>query len=123
MNLVSILLIEKISLQVSQGGARGSRRIDHFKLTEDTAMAVYHTSRNMNTMCQYLLDRYCEDPWNLQYLLLGKSQGDMLESHFGHMRKLCGSNYWTTVRNFLQSEAVIRKTNLLWYSGYDIMEA
>ncbi len=85
-------------------------------------MAVYHTSQSMKIMCDYLLDRYNEQPWNLKYLLLGKFQSDMLESHFGHMRKLAGSNYWTTVRNFLQSESVIRKTNLLWYSGYDITE-
>lgn len=95
---------------------------DQFKVTQDTSMAVYHTSRNVRVMCEYLLDRYGDAPWNLRYLLLGKFQSDMLESHFGHMRKLCGSNYWTTVRNFLQSEAIIRKTNMLWYSGYDIAE-
>ena len=95
---------------------------DKFKITQDTTMAVFHTSQNLKIMCQYLLERYCGDPWNLQYLLLGKFQSDMLESHFGYMRKLSGSNYWTTVRNFLQSEAVIRKSNLLWYTGYDITE-
>jgi len=95
---------------------------DQFKVTQDTSMAVYYTSQNVKVMCQYLLERYGQDPWDLRYLLLGKFQSDMLESHFGHMRKLCGSNYWTTVRNFLQSEAIIRKTNLLWYSGYDIAE-
>ena len=47
---------------------------------------------------------------------------DTAEFHFGHLRKLAGSNYWTSVRYFMQGEAIIRKHALLWYSGYNIKD-
>ena len=90
------------------------------QITRDTTMAVFHISLGLLAMVYYVLENYKEEPCNIKYMLLGKFQSDMLESHFGHLRKLAGSNYWTSVRNFMQGEAIIRKHAFLWYSGYNI---
>ena len=77
-------------------------------MTRDTSLATFYTSRNIKHLATNILAKYSGEPWGLEYLLLGKFKSDKLESHFGHLRKLAGSNYWSTVRNFMQREAIIR---------------
>ena len=88
-------------------------------LTKDTCLAVYHTSRGLAALTEYLLSTY---PDRLDYILLGKIQSDHIEGHFGHLRKLSGGNYWASVRQFLENEAIIRTQGLVWWSGFTVAE-
>ena len=88
-------------------------------LTKDTCLAVYHTSKGLVALAQYLLST-C--PEKLDYVLLGKIQSDSIEAHFGHLRQLSGGNYWASVRQFLENEAVIRIKGLIWWSGFTVAE-
>ena len=89
------------------------------KMSKDTCMAVFYTSRGLTGLAKYLLE--CHQSV-FQYVLLGKIQSDRIESHFGHLRKLAGSNYWSSVRQFMENEAVIRTKSLIWWSGYSVGE-
>lgn len=87
------------------------------KMSKDTCMAVFYTSRGLTSLAKYLL-QYHED--TLNYVLLGKIQSDRIEAHFGHLRKLAGGNYWASVRQFMENEKIIRIRSLIWWSGYAI---
>ena len=89
------------------------------KLSKDTGMAVYYTCRGLHGLTNYLLEHY---PDVIQYVLLGKVQSDATEGHFGHLRKLAGSNYWASVRQFMEGETVIRVSSLIWWSGVKVSE-
>lgn len=89
------------------------------KISKDTCMAVFHTSRGLVGVTQYLLDKHNSI---VDYVLLGKIQSDSIESHFGHLRKLAGGNYWASVRQFMENEAVIRVKSLIWWSGFSVHE-
>ena len=58
----------------------------------------------------------------VDYVLLGKIQSDGIEGQFGHLRKLAGGNYWASVRQFTEGEAVIRAKNLVSLSGFSPRE-
>ena len=49
-------------------------------------------------------------------------QSDRIEAHFSHLRKLAGGNYWASVRQFMENEAIIRTESLIWWSGYSPIE-
>ena len=85
------------------------------KISKDTCMGVYHSSRGLVGLAKYLLEKYGDD---LNYVLLGKVQSDNIERHFGHLRKISGGNYWSSVRQFMENEAVIRTKSLIWWSGF-----
>ena len=85
-------------------------------MPRDTCMAVYHTCRGLTGPAEYLLTRHAED---VDYVL-GKVQSDGIENHFGHLRKLSGGNYWLSVRQFFENEAVIRIKGLVWWSGISV---
>ncbi|KAF0314767.1 Transposable element P transposase [Amphibalanus amphitrite] len=97
-----------------------SLHVKYSALTKDTCMAAYYTSRGLVNLTKYLLYNYSG---TLEYVLLGKIQSDRIESHFGHLRKLSGGNYWSSVRQFLENEAVIRTKGLIWWSGFSPAEA
>lgn len=84
------------------------------KLSKDTSMAAFYTCRGLVGLAKHLLDNYNEE---VEYVLLGKVQSDSIEGHFGHLRKLAGSNYWASVRQFMEGETVIRVSSLIWWSG------
>lgn len=96
-----------------------SKGSDSVKITKDTCMAVFYTSRGLVSLTRYLLDKHSDV---LEYVLLGKIQSDRIENHFGHLRKLAGGNYWASVRQFMENEAVIRTKSLIWWSGYNTAE-
>ena len=89
------------------------------KITRDTSMAVFHTSRGLVGLSKYLLEKYSSF---LDYILSGKIQSDCIESHFGYLRQLAGSNFWASVRQFMENEAVVRIKSLIWWSGLSIRE-
>lgn len=96
--------------------SKGSNSV---KMTKDTCMAVFYSSRGLVSLTRYLLEKYSDI---LDYVLLGKIQSDRIEGHFGHLRKLAGGNYWASVRQFMENEAVIRTKCLIWWSGYSTVE-
>ena len=56
----------------------------------------------------------------MHYVLLGKLQPDRIEGRFGYLRMLAGGNFWASVRQFFEGEAVIRVKSLVWLSGYSL---
>ena len=86
-------------------------------MPRDTCMAVYHTCRGLTGLAEYLLTKRVH---GVEYVLLGKIQSDGIENHFGHLRKLSGGNYWLSVRQFFENEAVIRIKGLVWWSGVPV---
>ena len=86
-------------------------------IPKDTCMAVFHTCRGLTGLAEYLLTRHAS---YVNYVLLGKSQSDGIENHSGHLRKLSGGNYWLSVRQFFENEAVIRTKGLVWWSGVSV---
>ncbi|KAF0300946.1 Transposable element P transposase [Amphibalanus amphitrite] len=85
------------------------------QMSKDTCMAVFYCSRGLAGLAKYLLETYSD---LLNYVLLGKIQSDHIERHFGHLRKISGGNYWSSVRQFMENEAVIRIKSLIWWSGF-----
>ena len=85
------------------------------QMSKDTCMAVYYSSRGLAGQAKYLLKTYSD---LLNYVLLGKIQSDHIERHFGHLREISGGNYWSSVRQFMENEAVIRIKSLIWWSGF-----
>ena len=88
------------------------------KLSKDTSMALFYTCRGLAGLTRHLLKTH-ED---VQYVLLGKVQSDAIEGHFGHLRRLAGSNYWASVRQFMEGETVIRISSLIWWSGVKVSD-
>ena len=87
------------------------------KMSADTLQAAIYTCRGLVGLANYLLEKH----GNLvHYVLLGKVQSDRIEGRFGYLRKLAGGNYWSSVRQFLEGEAVIRAKSLVWMSGYSL---
>ena len=87
------------------------------KMLKDTTQAAIYTCRGLVSLANYLLERHGDI---LHYVLLGKVQSDRIEGRFGYLRKLAGGNYWASVRQFLEGEAVIRVKSLVWLLGYSL---
>jgi hypothetical protein len=89
------------------------------KISTDTLKATIYTCRGLIGLSNYLLNKHGD---LIDYVLLGKIQSDKIEGHFGHLRKLAGGNYWASVRQFMEGEAVVRAKSLVWLSGYSLGE-
>ena len=87
------------------------------KMSRDTTQAAIFTCRGLVGLANYLLDKHSDV---MHYVLLGKVQSDRIEGRFGYLRKLAGGNYWASVRQFLEGEAVVRVKSLVWLSGYSL---
>ena len=87
------------------------------KMSTDTSQAAIYTCRGLIGVAHYLLEKHSEV---MQHILLGKIQSNRIESRFGYLRKLVGGNFWASVRQFLEGEAVIRVKSLAWLSGYSL---
>ena len=87
------------------------------KMSTDTLKGAIYTCRGLVGLANYLLDKHGDV---LDYVLLGKVQYDKIEGRFGHLKKLAGGNYWASVRQFMEGEAVIRARSLVWLSGYSL---
>ena len=85
------------------------------KISTDTLKGISYTCRSLIGLANYLLEEHGD---MVDHVLLGKNQSDGIEGHFGHLRKLAGGNYWASVRQFMEGEAVIRAKNLVSLSGF-----
>ena len=86
-------------------------------MSADTLRGVVVTCRGLVGLANHLLSHHGDV---IKYVLLGKIQSDKLESRFGHLQKLAGSNYWATVRQFMEGKAVVRAISLVHLSGYSL---
>ena len=53
---------------------------------------------------------------------LGKIQSDNIEGRFGHIRQLCGRNYYISKRQLYENERKLRTNSLLKSSKISIAE-
>ena len=67
-----------------------------------------------------ILQRYQDR--DIQYICSGKLTSDKEEHAFVRRRKMTGINYWTEVRQFFDSQTIIRSVNLVKLSGYTLKE-
>ena len=88
--------------------------------TQDTRKAVLLTSRNMALTMVDILQKYQDR--GIEYICPGKLSSDKEEHAFGRRRQMAGTNYWTEVRQFFESETIIRSVNLVKLSGYTLKE-
>jgi len=65
----------------------------------------------------YLLDKL-----GLPYVLLGHLQSEAIESRFGWLRQLSGTNYFISVKQVADSDRKIRAILLLKFSGLSLKE-
>ena len=77
-------------------------------LSRQTFCAAKQTTYALQGLIDYLLREK-----GLIYITLRHVQSDALENRFGWCRQLCGGNYFTTVRQFLQAEKTIRIRSLV----------
>ena len=56
------------------------------------------------------------------FVLLGNLQSDPIENRFGWLRQLSGANYYTSMRQVLDSDRKIRAVSLIRFSGFTLTE-
>ncbi len=83
-------------------------------------MAMYYTSRGLVAASLHLLHAFSDR--NISYVCMGKMTSDSQEHAFGRRRHMAGSNYWTSIRQFFESEGIVRQVNLVSLSGYSVSE-
>jgi len=86
-------------------------------LTHETFLALRHTCMALADCASYLLDHK-----GLNYVLLGHLQSDAIELRFGWLRQLSGANYYTSVRQVLESDRKIRALSLLQFSEISLAD-
>ena len=85
-------------------------------LSTQTFKAAILTTQMLIDLCNYLLDVK-----GLDYILLGHTSSDYLESRFGWYRQSSGANYYISVLQILQSEKSIRIKSLI-ESGFQMSD-
>ena len=85
-------------------------------LSTQTFKAAILTTQMLIDLCNYLLDVK-----GLDYILLGHTPSDYLESRFGWYRQSSGANYYISVLQILQSEKSIR-IKFLIESGFQMSD-
>jgi len=86
-------------------------------LTKETTLAVKQTCKGLSEVMEYLLDEK-----DFKYVLSGQFQSDPIEKRFGYYRQLCGSNYFVSVRQILESEKGIRMKALVKHNNLNLAE-
>ncbi len=86
-------------------------------LTRETCNAARQTCLALSDLSEYLLHEK-----GFLYVLLGKIQSDVIESHFGRLRGGCGGIYYISVRQILECEKTIRVQSLVKFSGVTMKE-
>jgi hypothetical protein len=87
------------------------------RLTRETMYCAIQTNTALPLLARYLLQ---DKEFN--FVLLGKISSDAIEQRFGHYRQLAGSNYFLSVRQFLEAEKAIRLKSLVKYSHLSMVE-
>ena len=85
--------------------------------SKQTFLSCIQTSRSFPLLVQHLLGTK-----QLSYILTGNMQSDPLEKRFGRFRQLSGTNYFGSVKQFLDAEKSIRVRSLIKFSGYTMKE-
>ncbi len=88
--------------------------------TQDTPKAVFLTSRSVTETVMDILQKFQDR--GIKYICSGKLTSDKEEHAFGRRRQMAGTNYWTEVRQFFESETIIRSVNLVKLSGYTLKD-
>jgi len=86
-------------------------------LTKETFLALRHTCLALADCAAFLLDRLA-----FNFVLLGRLQSDPIESRFGWLRQLSGTNYYVSMRQVLEGDRKIRALSLLRFSEYSLSE-
>lgn len=89
---------------------------NHGKLTEQTQIALSHTTQALIDIVSYL-----KNTLNYRYVLLGKFQTDDLEERFGQYRLMSGACYNISVQQVLESEKKLKALSIIkaYSSKYD----
>ena len=77
------------------------------KLSRETFMCSKHTSAALASLSEFLIKEKGFD-----YFLTGKAQSDKIENRFGKARQMSGGNLYTSVRQFLESDRILKIKNL-----------
>ena len=77
------------------------------KLSRKTFMCSKHTSAALASLSEYLISEK-----GFEYFLTGKAQSDKIENHFGKSRQMSGGNLYASVRQFLESDRILKIKNL-----------
>ena len=77
------------------------------KLSRETFMCSKHTSAALASLGEFLITEKGFD-----YFLTGKAQSDKIENRFGKARQMSGGNLYTSVRQFLESDRILKIKNL-----------
>ena len=77
------------------------------KLSRETFMCSKHTSAALASLSEFLITEKGFD-----YFLTGKAQSDKIENRFGKARQMSGGNLYTSVRQFLESDRILKIKNL-----------
>ena len=78
---------------------------------EQVSPKVCYSSQGLAGLTKNLLEKHGD---KMSYVLLGKIRSDNIERHFGNLCKLSGGNHSSSVRQFMENEAVIRTKSLIW---------
>ncbi len=77
------------------------------KLSKETLLCSKHTSAALAALSEFLIEEK-----GFQYFLTGKAQSDKIENHFGKSRQMSGGNLYASVRQFLESDRILKIKNL-----------
>ena len=77
------------------------------KLSRETFMCSKHTSAALASLSEFLIKEKGFD-----YFLTGKAQSDKIENRFGKSRQMSGGNLYASVRQFLESDRILKVKNL-----------
>ncbi|GBL80019.1 hypothetical protein AVEN_29037-1 [Araneus ventricosus] len=77
-------------------------------LTKETHSALY-----MTTFALKEITKYCEEEFNMKYILPGKFQTDNLEARFGLYQQMAGAQYHVSLRQVFESENKLRMHSIL----------
>ena len=77
------------------------------KLSRETFMCSKHSSAALASLSEFLITEKGFD-----YFLTGKAQSDKIENRFGKSRQMSGGNLYASVRQFLESDRILKVKNL-----------
>ena len=77
------------------------------ELSRETFLCSKHTSAALASLAEFLINEKGFD-----FFLTGKAQSDKIENRFGKSRQMSGGNLYASVRQFLESDRILKIKNL-----------
>jgi hypothetical protein len=102
---------DKVKISVPEGTVPKRKEARLGKLTNDTHLAIKHTTDALVAVATYCLTRFSS--LGIKYVLLGLFQDDSIERRFGRYRTMNGASYHITVDQILQTERKLKVISLL----------